>query len=341
MSTHPTPAKKTALITGATGFIGQHLVRYLLDQNFMVRALVRNTESDFIKQYPQVEWKRGDLTQLHSLLNLCEGVDHVFHLAGFAHASGDGSAEFDSMHEQINFQGTINLLSEVVKAEAKVKVRSFVFLSSVKAGSDSSHCIDETSPESRESPSTVYGLAKRKAEQNVLKICEENNISGVVLRPALVYGVGMKGNLRMMLHSIEKKRFPPLPSYPNKRSLISAQDLCRAAVLASNAENLSQRIFIVTDGMIYSTAEIESLMRLALGQKKPTWHLPLWAFRVLALAGDLGEKVLRKPLPMSTKIFNKLFGNAWYQSKYIQAELKFVPEYSLGKILPEIIKEKV
>lgn len=315
---------KKILITGATGFIGQHLIQYLHAKQVSIRILARQTQNNA----ENIETFQADLTKADSLKNVCNDIDTVFHLAGFAHAF-DENKTFAKMHELTNFIGTKNLLNEARRAG----VKQFIFISSVKAVGDSQNLVDENWDKF---PSSPYGIAKRKAEQAVLD-AQKWGMHVCVLRPALVYGPGWKGNLNSMLNAIKRGLFPPLPKLKNARSMISVIDLCQAAWLAALKPEANGKTYFVTDGMTYSTEQLYSEIYQALQKTTPRIRMPYLVFKLLALSGDIGKKLLRRRLPFDSEALNKLFGSAHYDSKRIMNELGFKPEYNFKKMLPEII----
>lgn len=321
------------LVTGATGFIGKSLCEYLLTCGFKVRALTRQNTFSCVQEKNNYEWVMGDITKPETLKKLCEDVDIVFHLAGFAHAYEEENPEFNNIHQKVNYQGTVNILNESISAG----IKRFIYFSSVKAGASSDNCIDE---DCTAQPNDAYGLAKRQAEQIVLSLCEANGITPIILRPTLVYGPGVKGNLAAMIKGISRGYFPTPPSIQNYKSMVSIDDLCRVAFLASQAENPHNKIYIVTDDIPYSTAQITQNIRNALGKKKSKFYCPLWVWITLAKAGDIVQKITHKRFPINTQAVKKLFSSALYCSCYIKNELHFEPRLTLSDVLPSMIKVK-
>lgn len=318
------------LITGATGFIGQALQRYLQEQGMSVRALTRDASRAAQTADSAVEWVVGDITQPATLVKAMAGVECVFHLAGYAHAWEEQDAEFAARHQAVNEQGTLNVL----QAAQAAGVKRLVFFSTIKAVADADHCTDETASAW---PTTAYGIAKRQAEEQVLVRCQDGPTQAVVLRLSLVYGVGWKGNLAAMLKWIDRGLLPPLPPLSNQKSMISVQDVCRAAYLAATVSLTGSHRIILTDGERYSTTRIDRAMRTALGRKPPRWYLPLSAWWTLAWLGSIGQWVLRRRLPINRQALHKLFDNSCYRSLYAQSVLGFVPRDTLESTLPEII----
>jgi nucleoside-diphosphate-sugar epimerase len=280
----------------------------------------------------------GDLTQPESLSGVCAGVDTVFHLGGYAHAwtennssrnKNASAARFASNHLTINYLGTQHFLKEAVRA----KVKRFIYFSSVKAVADCEHCVDEQWAEPPDSP---YGIAKREAEKLVLYTGMQTGMHVSILRPALVYGPELKGNLAAMLRAIDKGLFIPLPETHNRRSMVSVADICSAALLAADNPHANGKIYFVTDGVYYSTRQLYVLMCDALGKRLPKWHVPLIIFKLLAQIGNSAGKIIGRRLPFNSETMVKLFGSAEYNSQQIQNDLGYKPSCDLKKMLPEI-----
>lgn len=316
------------LVTGGTGFIGKFLLDFLLKQNVSITVLVRNinhTLPESVKQHI------GDLTCPNSLIGIGKNIDCVFHLGGYAHAWQEQSTDEARQHEEVNLLGTKYLLEEC----RKDGVKKFIFFSSIKAVGDAEHCIDE---KWTVYPSTPYGQAKRAAEESAIAMGKTYNMHVCILRLALVYGPGWKGNLYQMLKAVDKGYFLPIPPIKNHRSLVSVYDVCQAAWLAANNTNANGKIYFVSDKHSYSTYDIYTEMRYALGKPSLKWHFPLIFFKFLAVFGDVFEKIFKKRFPINTQAIGKLFGSTQCSSERIQKELGFSPRHPLQQLLPEIVQ---
>jgi UDP-glucose 4-epimerase len=198
-------------ITGASGFIGSCLVKAI---NGNITVLSRVEDSDF-------ETVICDLQSDVIPNNALDSVDTVFHLAGFAHDMRDASKIAD-LYYKVNVSATVQLANLAVKSG----VKRFVFVSSVKAGGNPplGTCANEKDQKNTED---VYGKTKREAELKLLEIGKESGMHVSIVRPSLVYGPNVKGNLQLMLSGIKAGWFPPLPETGNRRSMIHVDDSCR------------------------------------------------------------------------------------------------------------------
>lgn len=317
------------LVTGATGFIGRHLIKQLIKENKNVCVLVR-TKADEKYFSSEVSIKIGDLTNLSSLIDACRGVQTIYHLAGFAHVTNQRNPNFNEKHYKINFLGTKNL----ILAAESANIHKFIFFSSTKAVGDASHCINETW---KKAPNTPYGIAKRDAEALVINFGQRSKAHTCILRPALVYGPGCKGNLFHMIKAIDKGYFLPIPNIPNRRSMISLHDICQIAILAANNTKTNNQVYFVTDGNAYSTYQLYFNIKQALGKNVPSWHVPFSFFKLMGYIGDVTEKIIKKDLPINTEKILKLFDSAEFDSTRLQEDLNFKPHYDFFSALPEMI----
>ena len=282
----------TTLITGATGFIGRRLISAVDGE---IRVLSRAVHSD-------LETVICDLQSSVISDNTLDSIDTVFHLAGFAHDMRDPSKIVD-LYYKINVSATVQLAELAVKSG----VKRFVFVSSVKAGGISTpkKCINEND---QIDPEGIYGKTKREAELRLLKIGKESGMHISIIRPSLVYGPDVKGNLKSMLLGVEKGWFPPLPETGNKRSMIHVDDLVRAILLVADDDRANGEIFIATDGTPHSSREIYNAMCGVLDKSIPKWSAPK---TLLDIASLVSSQIKYK--------INKLLGDECYSSAKLEA----------------------
>lgn len=317
----------TALVTGATGFVGSTLCAKLKARGVTVRGLARHDANGMWDQLILTDITKPSLPE-----DTLKGVESVFHLASRVHdLSQVGGNEAD--YVSANVEGT----ERVLRAGISAGIRRFVFVSSVKAGGEGGDvCLDEAM---EDNPVSLYGRTKLEAERLVFKLAREHNVHAVVLRFPVVYGPGNKGNFARMLRAIAARRFPPLPEFDNQRSLVHVDDAAEAAILAAEKSNANLQTYIVTDGRPYSTREIYTLMCLALGRGKRRLSIPISALRTAARVGDIVGRLRGRRFIFDSDALEKLACSAWYSSRKIETELGFQPTYDLERALPEMIAE--
>ena len=191
-------------------------------------------------------------------------------------------------------------------------VRKFIFVSSVKAGGQNEFLNGK--------PEGIYGRTKRDAEAKILEIILKSKMHVSIVRPSLVYGHGVKGNIALMRKGIECGWFPPLPETGNRRSMIHVDDLVRTLLLVANDQRANGGIYIATDGVPHSSREIYEALCLAVGKNIPNWQLPKFLFEGL---GMLNPKLCYK--------VRKLLGDEYYSSAKLEG-LGFEAEKNLRDI---------
>lgn len=303
------------LVTGATGFIGSRL---LSPGN---RGLVREAGS-FLGRVT------GNLLDPASLRKACEGIECVFHCAGYAHAFTSSNP---NEYWQVNYQGTCNLL----EAAAAAGVRCFVFLSSVKAtGEPGEQCGTENTPAF---PETIYGQSKREAEKAVLEAGVRHGMHVVVLRPVMVYGYGGKGNLERMARGIKAHWFPPLPETGNRRSIIHVIDLIEAMRLVANNPDSNGKTYIVADRNPYSGRTLYDEIRKSIKLPPLSWHVPSQLLRAGGRVGDFVGGLLEQTLPLNSEVVERLLNSAWYSPALIEKDLGWRSRITLEEGLQEML----
>ena len=298
---------KNILVTGATGFVGQHFIKCFKLEGYNIRAVSR-------KLIPGVETIICDFLKDDIPDNALKDIDIVFHLAGYAHDLKSESG-IEQTYQKINVDITAKLLSLSVKNN----VKKFIFVSSVKAGgvSRQGKCATE---KSLSEPDGVYGKTKREAELKVLEAGRKSDMHVSILRPALIYGPKVKGNLQLMMQGIKKGWFPPLPETGNRRSMIHVDDVVRALLFLANNKKSNGEVFIATDGRVYSSRNIYEIMRCVLGKPPLNWSIPKYLFSVIALiSANLRYKI------------DKLLGDECYSSEKLQS-FGFEPQKELKQM---------
>jgi len=246
-------------LTGATGFIGRHLLRELPKRGYRVRVLLRRPTALPPEATGAVV---GDLARPQNMAAALAGVDAVIHSAGIAHAMS-GVPQDD--YRVLNTEATIGLARAAEKARAK----RFVFLSSIRAQSGPTAA--EVLTEAREpQPTDAYGQSKLDAELGLAGL----GIDWVALRPVLVYGPGVKGNMAALVR-LARSPYPlPLAGLPAKRSLLGLDNLAAAIDTVLAAPEPLRRPLVVADPGPLTVADMIAAMREGLGRRPGVFPVP-------------------------------------------------------------------
>jgi UDP-glucose 4-epimerase len=267
------------VITGATGFIGSALCARLADAGHLVIAVTRRADAGLQARY---DTRRVDDGQDRRAWRAAlVGADAVVHLAARAHRGEAVDVATRSEFRAINVEQTRALIAEALPAG----VRRIVFMSSSKVYGETSGTLADGTPQ-RFGPGCIpaprgpYGESKLLAETLLRESCESAGVALTILRPPLVYGPGVKGNLYGLLRVLDREVPLPLASVRNLRSLVSRDTLIEAVVRGLRAELPGTRIFPIADLEI-STPALVRLMARALEREARLWPMPVCLLRSL------------------------------------------------------------
>jgi UDP-glucose 4-epimerase len=284
------------LVTGASGFIGRALVAELAAAGHSVRAAMRQPADVFARSVEVVAV--SDLTRPVEWRALLSRMETVVHLAGIAHA-GPGIAE--DVYDRVNRLAT----AELANTAHAVGIRHLVFISSIRAqsGPASAAAIRETDTPQ---PTDAYGRSKLAAEQAV----RASDVPHTILRPALIYGSGVKGNLARLMQLSQTSWPLPLGLCRNRRSLLARGNLIAAIHFALESPAARNQTFIVADPNPLTLAEIVAALRAGEGRSPGLLPVPspLLAFAMKAAGRNdewqrLGGTLVADP--------GKLIGAGW------------------------------
>jgi nucleoside-diphosphate-sugar epimerase len=248
------------LVTGATGFVGRHVVDVLRSTGCMVRALARRPVDTHRRD--GVTWMFGDVTDPEVCAAAVRQVDVILHLAALL------TARKATEYERVNVHGTATLLHAA--AQQGGRVRRVVLMSSVAAMGPAplGRVLQETDPCR---PRTVYGASKLAAEHVARRL--QNALPLTVLRPSFVYGPhDARGadHLRTLLQPPGRGWKTPI----RELSFIHVTDLARACVRAMAADLSSGTTLLLADPACCNWEDVRAAVRMALVRLAAAGRLP-------------------------------------------------------------------
>ncbi len=308
-----------ALVTGARGFIGSHLVDALLQRNYEVSCLLREKKgANRWLQDLEVEIVDGDLTQPDSLLAAVEGVDYIFHLAGSTKAYS--KEQFDKS----NFEGTKNLLEATEKGNSVIK--RFVHVSSLAVGGPSRNGELLTEKELPH-PVSNYGRSKLKAEEVALE--HANEIPVVIVRPPAVYGARDKDMFELFKYA-KRGRSLEISGGTEQLSIIYVKDLVNGIILAAEKDRAVGQTFYLCNDEVYSAKEVGNLLVDSFGKKAKVLKIPLFLVFGLSCGGEVYSKLLRRSSLFSFDKYREIKQTNWIcDNSKAKKEIGFKAEFSL------------
>lgn len=288
-----------ALVTGASGFIGSHLVELLLTQGHTVRCLLRKSSSTaWLKDLP-VEITYGDVFDTPALEQAVRGVDYVYHSAGLT------KAKKKEEYFQANAEGTRLLLKATIKVNPSLK--RFVLISSQTAAgpSPSATPITEEAPTR---PITTYGRSKRAAEEIVL--AAKDKLPVTIVRPPAVYGPRDKDVFEFF--KTMRSGLQPVAGFGEKFvSLVHVTDLVRGIVMAGESPAAVGQVYFVSSSRVYGWNEIGRITREVLHRKALTVRIPEWGIYLISGFAEFFSLFSSKPALINFEKARDMVQNYW------------------------------
>lgn len=296
------------LVTGANGFVGKAVVSEFEKNEFNVLSLLRSEE-----RRP----RNGNKVFIQDFLSMEEwsdalsDVEVVVHLIAHTHNTSEQGEDTYPSYKRTNVDITAALCDAILNSS----VKRLVFISSIKVNGETTAAgpFDESAPEN---PEDNYGLTKQQAELLIREKFENASKEFVIIRPPLIYGDDLKGNLKTLLKLIEKKIPLPFSCIKNSRSIVYLSTLAKFIMCCSTEKAAKNQLFLVAENKRLSTSDIVQKIALDNNLRNLQFCMPAWTIRLLL-------KLVRKPeiekkLLLNLEINNSKardFAQAWSGDK--------------------------
>ncbi|HBP21855.1 MAG TPA: hypothetical protein DEA08_29235 [Planctomycetes bacterium] len=291
-------ASKPALVTGATGFIGGHLVDGLLAAGRPVRALVRSPGRAQHLAERGVELVEGNLADTDSLRRGCEGVGEVYHLAAMLRAP------WRSDFAEVNALGCGNVAAACA---AQPEPPAMILVSSLAAAGPGPAARDERAPAR---PVSRYGAAKLAGE----RAAAEHELPLTIVRPPMVLGPGDRASLRLF-RMVSRGNVVAPGRAP--LALVDVRDLCALLIAAGErgervGGSPGAGVYYAAYPEAFTLAELGQQIAAALGRRAPrAWRIPLALTWLAAGGGELFGRLRDQPTLLNLDKARELAGGAW------------------------------
>lgn len=285
-------------VTGASGFVGSALSSELKLRGIDVHSTLRTQQ----EINGSTDWR-----------DVLQGVSVVIHLAARVHVMHENAANPLAEFRKVNVEGAEHL----ARSAAAAGVKRLVYVSSIKVNGEETIGGQRYSEESAPFTKDPYGVSKWEAEQALQRVAAETGLEVVIIRPPLVYGVGVKGNFAQML-SVVSRRIPlPFAAVKNQRSLIYVGNLVDALISCAIHPVASGKTYLVCDGEDISTPELLNSLGAEMGCPARLFQCPMW---LLSMIGEITGR---------SDQLQRLVGSLQIDSHKIRSELNWKPPYSL------------
>ncbi len=309
--------KHNIIVSGASGFIGKSLIMKLIEDGHHVFGLVRTP----IRHFNSVFYTNILIEDISSNIDFDAdvNVDIIYHLAAKTHSVSNNYKEY----YDVNVLG----LQSIINLSNRLSVKKIIMLSSIKVngeGFKSNHIF--YSEKSVEKPQDNYGLSKLEAENILKSHCINADVGFVILRPPLVYGTGVKGNLKKLMSYIDRNIPLPIINTKNKRSLISLRNLVNALIIIMHNENIKNKTYLVADDIPISVEDLYK--NIAKIMNKKLFIIKFYSLFFKILLWPIGKSILVEKISNSLIVDNTKIKKEtdWDPKTNIMDELKYMIE---------------
>ena len=319
--------KERVLITGASGFVGYHLINKAINNNLEVFAAVRKSSKVEHLKGLDIKYTYPDFTNLQALTdNINENkYDYIIHAAGVTRAR---SVE---EYNTINVDYTYNLA--IAAIESKISLKKFVLISSLAAIGPLNDLDGIITGNTTPNPVTAYGRSKLLAEEKLKSV---EGLNYTILRPTGVYGPRDK-DIFIFFKQINNRFEPYIGKIAQNLSLIYVTDLAKVAVKALYAGN--KLAYNLSDGNFYNRYELGNITKNALNLKTFKIHLPVNFVKLIANIAEKISSLRHQAAVLNVEKLNELMAVNWNcDITPAKSDLGFNPVYDLKAGVTETLK---
>ena len=313
------------LITGASGFLGYHLLLSALHQNLEVFAAVRkNSKIDHLKELP-IKYLFLDYDDVDSMTTLLveNKINYIIHAAGVT------KAVKQKTYNDINSTYSVNLAKAALALGSTF--RKMVFISSLASIGPLNDFENNITEQTVPTPVTAYGRSKLLAENELAKI----RIPLIILRPTAVYGPRDK-DIFIMLKTVSKGFDPYIGKILQQLSFVHVSDVANVAVQSLFVINTGA--YNITDGNCYSRYQFADIVKVILNKKAIRFHIPMPIIKALAYFLESFNSLINKPAVISREKLFELAATNWIcDISKAKNELNYIPKYNLESGLKDSI----
>jgi nucleoside-diphosphate-sugar epimerase len=309
----------TVLVTGASGFLGSHLVEVLLARGEQPRVLVRPDDDGSALDSRKVDVRRGDVVDRAAVRAAMRGVDRVVHCAALTGPWGP-----EAEYERTNVRG----LETMVRGALAAGARRFVHVSSITVhGNDVGGEVDESAPLREES--NPYSRSKVAGERLLERMIREDGAPVTVVRPGWIYGPRDTASFARLAQMIDKRQMIMVGSGENHLPLIYVRDAAQGVILASEGPQAVGRAYLLVNDELVTQRQFITVLAAELGAPPPARRIPYrLALTLAGLAEDVGRLTGRRP-PVMRYGMQLLGGENRFVIRRARDDLGFSPQVNL------------
>ncbi len=317
----------TVAVTGASGYLGNVLIRKLLAKKVKIRAFVHN--HDEVLQNLDLTLIKGDVRNVESVRELIRGCDIVYHCAAYISiVSYDKKQLFD-----VNLQGTRNIIIACEENNAKL-----IYISSIEAVGKIHEKI-HNEDDGFNPPQTLiqYGMSKSMASIEVLKASKEKRINSVIICPTGIIGPFEHGTSplgKMVRDFISKKLIASIAK--GGFCFVDVRDVADVAIMAGEKKEKIEGHYIVSGEYL----EISDMMRIlheVSGVRPPFFSISLFMLHILSIFIEPMSYVLKTNPIFTSGSFRVLASRLHVRSKYLKRDFNIIPRLAKDSLRDQVL----
>lgn len=321
--------RERVLITGASGFVGYHLIEAALQAGLEVYAAVRPSSKVVHLKPFDIQFTSLDFSSVNALKQELEEKQYQY----IIHAAGITKARSEQEYNKVNAEYTKNLA--LAASEADIPLKKFLFVSSLAALGPIAY--EDAAPIHEQSPAqpvTGYGRSKLLAEKYLTEIKE---LPLVVLRPTAVYGPREK-DIFILMKTLNSGFDPYISRQMQRLSFVYVKDLAKLAINALRIKE-SHVSYNVSDGNSYDRYALADITKRILGKKAIRFHVPMSVIKIVAKVLETAYANGEKVPALNQEKLNELAAENWNCSiDRLRKDLGYTPEYDLEKGLSQTLQ---
>ena len=272
------------LVTGASGFVGQALLRELVAAGHEVNAAVRNQQAALNVANQARSVITGEISEETDWGEAVQGCESVIHLAARVHVMKEKAEDPLEAFRRVNVRGT----GQLAQAALKAGVKRFIYLSSIKVNGEQTQVVPFAHDDTP-APGDAYAQSKSEAEV-LLREFEGKGLETVIVRSPLVYGPGVKGNFLALMKWVAQGIPLPLACIENSRSLVYVGNLVDALMVCVTHEQAAGETFLISDQHDFSTPDLICELARTIGRRPRLFCVSPFVLQFIArLAGRSDE----------------------------------------------------
>lgn len=320
--------KKRVLITGASGFVGFHLIEAAVIAGLEVYAAIRPSSDKTHLKGLHIQYIHLDYTSVPALKQELEEKQYHY----IVHAAGITKAKTKAEYDLVNATYTRNLA--IAASTADIPLEKFVFLSSLAAVGPLDDLSQEIKDNTDPHPVTNYGASKLLAEQY---LAEFKQLPLITIRPTAVYGPREK-DLFILFKSINSGLEPHIGRFKQQLSFVYVKDLVDV-VIAALSSNAVQKEYNISDGHAYDRYALANFTKQTLHKRTFKFHLPVAIVSLMAIVMDFLYKNRKDTPALNPEKMAELTAINWACNiDAAKIDLSYAPQFNLEKGITQTIK---